>query len=323
MLPVPLYVVPAPWLQAFAVILGLLFGSFLNVVIWRLPRGENIATPPSSCPACGKRIRPWDNVPVVSWLALRGRARCCGAPIAVRYPLVELLGGLVGWATMTDIVLPLAPDTPLLLAGALFFVHFALALGLLAALFIDLDHLELPDSITLGGIALGLLTLPLRDISWQESLLGGVATFGVVWLLFIVGYRWLRGRDGMGLGDAKLLALAGVWFGWTGALFVLLAGAIQGLVVTIALLAAGSTLEEPEAIKQERVALAQHLATLDDAEREKLLAELKGDLLLSEPGQGLGTIAFGPFLILGIFELLFFGEAIRSQLQSLLWFTWF
>jgi leader peptidase (prepilin peptidase) / N-methyltransferase len=310
---------PASWLIALAVCLGLLFGSFLNVVIYRVPRGENIATPPSSCPACGKRIRPWDNVPVVSWLVLRGRARCCGAAIAPRYPLVEALGGVLGWAVMHGVVLNLPGDTSLGNASLVFLMYFTLTLGLLAAVFIDLDHMLLPDSITLGGIALGVVTLPLRDVDWFDALLGGTLGFGGVWLLFIVGYRWLRGRDGMGLGDAKLLGLAGVWFGTTGVLFVLFAGAIQGLLVALTLLLVSGRIEEPDAIKQERAALEQHLATLSEPERAELEQELKGDLLMNDPKQGLGAIPFGPFLILAIYELLFFGDPLRALLLGEPW----
>lgn len=310
---------PASFLVVVAVSLGLLFGSFLNVVIHRVPRGENIATPPSSCPACGTRIRPWDNVPVLSWLLLRGRARCCGAKIAPRYPLVEALGGLLGWAVMQGIVLGLPGETPLARAGLLFLIYFTLTLGLLAALFIDLDHMLLPDSITLGGIALGVITLPLRDTHWLDALLTGAVGFGGVWLLFILGYRWLRGRDGMGLGDAKLLALAGVWFGATGTIFVLFAGAVQGLLVALTLLAVTGRIEEPAGVRAEREALAAHLATLSETERAELEKELHGDLLLSDPKQGLGAIPFGPFLILAMYELLFFGDALRGIWSDMMW----
>src|SRR5688572_23068923 len=91
---------PVPFLTVVAISLGLLFGSFLNVVIHRVPRGQSVAFPPSTCPGCGKRIAPYDNLPVLSWLILRGKARCCGIPISARYPAVELIGGLLAWAVL-------------------------------------------------------------------------------------------------------------------------------------------------------------------------------------------------------------------------------
>ncbi len=313
---------PATWLVGAAIVLGLLFGSFLNVVIHRLPRGQNIAFPPSTCPACGGRIAPYDNIPVFSWLILRGKARCCGAPIAVRYPLVELLGGAVGWGVMQGLILQLEPDTPLLSAMLLFLAFFALSLGLLAALFIDLEHMLLPDEITFGGTLLGLLVLPLRDdLSYVDAAIGGVVGFLIVWLPFDVIYRQLRGHPGMGLGDAKLLMLAGVWLGWPGVVFSLLAGAVQGTITAIGVFVARGKIDEPAAVKAERDELQQQLAELSEGEREELLAEIGDDVMMSEPKAGLGQarLPFGPFLILAMFEFMFFGEWIRSTFIDVFW----
>jgi leader peptidase (prepilin peptidase) / N-methyltransferase len=312
---------PSVLLVGTAIWLGLLFGSFLNVVIYRLPRGMSVATPPSTCPGCGARIRPFDNVPVLSWLWLRGRARCCGVAISARYPAVEALGGLIGWAVMQTLVLSLPETTSLAHASLLFLTYFALALALLAALFIDLEHMILPDELTLGGIALGLVSVPLRGGDWWGALLGGSLGFLGVWLPFIVVYRALRGQAGMGLGDAKLLALAGVWFGWPGAVFVLLAGAVQGTLFALGLFAATGSIEEPAAVARERAELHAELAHLDETERARVLAELGDDVLTSAPKPGLGgaRLAFGPFLILALYELLFFGGPIEDALREWLW----
>jgi leader peptidase (prepilin peptidase)/N-methyltransferase len=142
--------------------LGLVWGSFLNVVIYRLPRGENVAFPASHCTSCGAPIRALDNLPILGWLLLRGRARCCKAPISARYPLVELLGGLLGGALVQVSVLTLPLETPVWQAALLLSAQLALGLGLIAAAFIDLSHMYLPDPITLGGTALGIATVPLR-----------------------------------------------------------------------------------------------------------------------------------------------------------------
>lgn len=301
--------------------LGLVFGSFLNVVIYRLPRGENVAFPASHCTSCGAPIRAFDNLPVLGWLLLRGKARCCKAPISARYPLVELLGALLGGTLIQVAVLTLPLDTPLWQGLLLFAVELALGLGLIAAAFIDLSHMYLPDSITLGGAALGLLSVPLRPgASWQESLIGALVGFLVVWLPFDLLHRLLRGQPGMGLGDAKLVMLAGAWFGWPGALFTLLGGAIQATLTVILLHLAGAKLEEPEAVKQERAELEAELARATPEERTAIEAELALDPLASEPEAGFGKarIAFGPFLVLATLELLVFGGWIREELAAIL-----
>ena len=307
---------PPVFLIAFAVALGLLFGSFLNVVIHRLPRGENLAFPGSHCPACGKPIHPRDNVPILSFLLLRGRARCCGAKVSLRYPLVEAIGGLLAWAILRTIVFDLPPETSIGRAGLLFALYLTLGLGLVAAAFIDLDQMFLPDEITLGGAALGLATAPLRpDSTFLDSLIGATVGFVVVWLPFVFLYGRLRGRPGMGLGDAKLLLLAGAWFGWFGAVFALLAGAVQATAVTLALFAAGTKPEEPEAVIAERKALREALESAEGEEREVLERELAEDPLAEEPEPGLGgaRVAFGPFLVLAILEFMLFGPFLRDE----------
>jgi leader peptidase (prepilin peptidase)/N-methyltransferase len=141
---------PTWFLRPVAVLFGLLWGSFLNVVIYRVPREMSVAYPPSSCGACGARIKPYDNIPVLSWLILRGRARCCGAHISPRYPLVELIGGGLGLATLELVWQTVPPETLFIRAAAVFLADFTLSLGLVAAAFIDAEHMYLPDSITLA-----------------------------------------------------------------------------------------------------------------------------------------------------------------------------
>lgn len=309
-----------PWFwMGVGVSLGLVFGSFLNVVIYRLPRGENLAFPGSHCPGCGAPIRVLDNVPVLGWLLLRGRARCCKAPISPRYPLVELLGGLLGGALIQTAVLTLPVDTPLWQAGLLFCAELGLGLGLIAAAFIDLSHMYLPDSITLGGAVLGVLTVPLRSgASFVDSLLGAVVGFLLVWLPFDLVHRLVRGKPGMGLGDAKLVMLAGAWFGWQGAVFTLLAGAVQATLVVLAVYLTHGQLDEPEAVRRERAELEHELSQLPPDERAQVEQELADDPLAGEPEPGFGKarVAFGPFLVLSALELLLFGTFIREELSA-------
>lgn len=307
-----------PWfLRAVAVMLGLVWGSFLNVVIHRLPRGMSLSRPASHCPACHAPVPFYRNIPVVSWLLMRGRAPCCGAPVSARYLLIELLGGLLSLAVLEATVLPLGGGTPGLHALAVYVTNFALCLGLLAAAFIDLEHMILPDSITYGGTILGLGTFALRDMTLLDAAIGAAVGFLIVWLPLVVAYARLRGRAGMGLGDAKLLMLAGAWFGWEGALIVLGGGAIQGTIAVLLLTLLGRQLEEPEAVKREREELRAELEALSPAERAEIEAELGADPLAEEPEEGFfnARLAFGPFLILAILEQLLIGrERILSWL---------
>ncbi|MBK9261354.1 MAG: prepilin peptidase [Polyangiaceae bacterium] len=297
-------------LYGFTLFFGLIWGSFLNVVIYRVPRGMSVVHPPSRCPACEKPIRPWDNVPVLGWLLLRGKARCCGVKVSPRYPIVEAIGGLLSVAIVHVIILSLPPSTPLARAGAIYVADLALVLGLVAAAFIDLEHMILPDQITIGGAVLGLATASFRDMTFLDSLLGAGVGFGVVFLPFVVIYPKLRGGAGMGLGDAKLLMLAGAWFGWIGAIVVLCAGAVQGTLAAIGTLSLQGKIEEPEAVRKEREELRAELEKLSPEERAEVEKELEKDPLMEEAGEGLGQarMAFGPFLALATLEFLFFGR---------------
>ncbi len=309
---------PPLFLRVFAVLFGLIWGSFLNVVIYRVPRHLSVVSPPSHCPACGKPIRPWDNVPVLGWLVLRGKARCCGVPVSPRYPLVEAIGGLLSLAILEVIVFRLSPLTPAPRAMAVYVADLALALGLVAGAFIDLEHMYLPDSITLGGALLGVATASLRSMRFVDALLGAAVGFVIVWLPFGVIYRRLRGRVGMGLGDAKLLMLAGSWFGWGGALFVLGAGAVQGTLVALPLLLFKGKIEDPEAVRLEREEMKKELATLPPEERAEVEKELAADPLSEEAGAGLGQVrmAFGPFLALATIECLLVGRDVMGAYLS-------
>ncbi len=304
---------PVLFLRVVALVFGLLWGSFLNVVIYRTPRGMSVVRPPSTCPGCGKLIKPYDNVPVVSWLVLGGKARCCGARISVRYPLVELMGGLLSLAVIEVIVLGLAPWTPWYRALAIYLAYFSLTLGLVAAAFIDAEHMYLPDAITLGGTILGVATSTLRGVPLATSALGAGVGFAMVWLPFIVIYPRIRGRHGMGLGDAKLTMLAGAWFGWLGAFFTLMAGAVQGTVAAIVIYLTVGKLEEPEAVRAERAEL-EKAAAEGDLEAKEILAD---DPIAEAPGEGFtqARIPFGPFLILALLEILFFGPRIWGAFQ--------
>ena len=312
---------PTLFVTPFGIAIGLLFGSFLNVVIHRLPREESVVFPGSKCPSCGSPIAARDNIPVLSWLLLRGRARCCGARVSARYPLVELMGGLLAAAVLQVLIYDLPPETPAWRAAALFCIYLALGLGLLAATFIDLQYMILPDSITIGGTVLGIVAAPLRNFALTDALLGAGFGFVLIFMPFIWLYARIRGHSGMGLGDAKLAMLAGAWFGWQGALFVLVAGAIQGTLLAIVVFIVRGRLDEPDAVQEEREQLQRHLQQLEGEEKQQLLREIEHDPLASAPESGFGKarMAFGPFLALATLEYLFVGPWMLDQYWQWVW----
>jgi leader peptidase (prepilin peptidase)/N-methyltransferase len=291
----------APWLvRLLAFVWGALWASFVNVAIYRVPREMSVVRPGSHCPGCGAPVRAWDNIPVVSWVLLGGRARCCGVRVSPRYVVVELLGGTLALAIVEVVVARLPGEATLFHAGAIFLADLALALALMAAAFIDLSHMYLPDAITIGGTLFGLATPGLRDLTWVDGLLGAAVGLVGVWLPFVFAYEAIRGRPGMGLGDAKLVMLAGAWFGWPGAAFALFAGALQATVAAIVILLVRGRIEEPEAVRADREEL-HRAAEAGDVEAIQALRE---DPLATAPAEGLmaARLPFGPFLCLAIIE---------------------
>ena len=189
--------------------LGLLIGSFLNVVVWRVPRDESVVSPPSACPGCGTPIAPRDNVPVLSWLLLRGRARCCGTRISVRYPLVELscaaaFGAVAAWSWLGS------------LSGWAVPAFCYLAAISIALTLIDIDVHRLPDAIVLPSypVAVALLAIPtVAEQDWKRLLPAAVGGAGL-WVFYFV--LVLVYPAGMGFGDVKLAGLLGIYLGWLG-----------------------------------------------------------------------------------------------------------
>jgi leader peptidase (prepilin peptidase)/N-methyltransferase len=207
---------------------GAVVGSFLNVVIARVPAGQSVVRPGSRCPKCGAPIAWYDNIPLVSWLLLRARCRRCRAPISVRYPMVELVTAVLALA----IVRQLGP-TPAA-AG-----YFAFAAALVALAYIDLDTWLLPHQITWPLLAVGLVS-PLwnRDLPWSSSLIGALAGFALFASIAFFGEKLLK-KETMGWGDVWLLSGIGAWLGWQALLPVVLLSALQGSIVGIALIALG------------------------------------------------------------------------------------
>ena len=214
---------PLAYAALFA--LGLCFGSFLNVVIHRLPLGRSIVSPPSACPQCGHAIRPYDNIPVVSWLVLSGRCRDCRSAIPWRYPAVELAAGLLVLAFAMQIG-PRAALVPAL----------AFTLALLAVALIDWDHRIIPDEISLGGALVGLFARGVTYEGVTEGLVGALVGGGSLWLVATL-YRRATGIDGLGGGDVKLAAMIGAFLGWPGVFLTIFgaatAGSLAGAVLVL------------------------------------------------------------------------------------------
>jgi leader peptidase (prepilin peptidase) / N-methyltransferase len=205
--------------------LGLAVGSFLNVVIHRLPRGGSVVHPPSRCPNCQYQLRWYDNVPILSWAVLRGRCRTCHTPISVRYPIVELLTmgvfllhlWVFGWT-------------------ALMVVRLAFACAMVALFAIDLEHHLLPNAITLPGIVVGLVVSTVLPPGIKDAILGTLLGGGVLWVIGEAYYRY-SGQEGMGGGDVKMLAMIGAFLGWKLVLVTLVLSSVAGSLIGLLVIA--------------------------------------------------------------------------------------
>lgn len=213
-------------LIAWAAAFGLIIGSFLNVVIYRLPKGESLVAPRSRCPACQTPIWPLDNIPLVSFALLRGRCRVCRAPISWRYPLVEALTGILFGLTIARFGITLEAAFLLAFVG-----------GLVVITFIDLDHQLIPNVITLPGIPLGLLAgLLVGSPPFLDRLIGTLAGAGFLYLVLLYGGA-IYGQDAMGEGDLNLIAMVGAFLGWRAVAVTMLIGCLTGSAVGLGLIA--------------------------------------------------------------------------------------
>ena len=272
----------SPFALVAAAIFGAIWGSFFNVCIERVPAGQSIVRPGSRCGACGAPVRALDNVPVLSFFWLRGRCRACGAAFSPRYPLVELLGALLAAGVWWQCV-ALDPTGVVAVRVARFAYYFAFTGVLVVLSFIDLATLLLPDVVTLPAIAVFFLAgFGVHDVSWLARLIGGGAGYLFIYLIGEFYYRVLD-REGLGLGDAKLLALIGVALGWKALPLVVFAGSVSGSLISIPIV---------------------------------LLTRRRG-----APGQSLRDVQvpFGPFLALGALVYLFAGRALLLAVTGGAW----
>ena len=211
-------------LELFIFLFGMAVGSFLNVCIYRLPRSISLIRPSSMCPSCRTKIAFYDNVPVASYLWLRGRCRHCGIAISPRYPLIELISGLFAVAVFAHYGLSWEG-----------LIVYALVSALVVITYIDIDHQIIPNVITYPGIVVGFLASFAVDyITYIESLIGIILGGGVL-LMVAWGYYFMTKKEGMGGGDIKLLAMLGAFLGWKGVIFTIFVGSAIGALVGMAL----------------------------------------------------------------------------------------
>lgn len=319
--------------HAFAFLFGALFGSLANVCIYRWPpsddhpEGRSIVRPGSHCPACGRSIRWHDNVPILGYALLRGRCRDCKAGIAPRYPLVELLMAVLFLAAYHHVIAEAYLHEPLATRALRFTVLAAFEFTLVVIAFIDLDHRLILDKITYPAIpifyGLGMLWPEQR---WDTGLIGAAVGYGLIRAI-ADGYRWLTGRDGMGYGDGKLLAMIGALFGWQGVVASLFLGSISGSILGI-----GALLIARHTRRRQRAQAGPGEAdgpALDRAGPEA--APGTGPEVDAEIGSGIDSgladladvplrhveLPFGPFLVLGAIAYMYTQPWLRLDLVGL------
>ncbi len=325
---------PAWILRAAAFVFGALWGSFFNVAIYRWPRDMSVVSPPSHCPHCKTPIPAWRNVPILGYLVLRGRAACCGERLSPRYFLVELASGAICLALAERYMV--GASAQLADAAITTALFFAFAGGLLVATFVDLEWLEIPDEVSIGGAALGLATVTFRQPGPDavDVAIGAGGAYLLVQLLAVWSWERLTGRRGMGEGDSKLLMFIGAFLGWKGAAFALVGGAVQGLVVALVALALGRRIQpsseasvpEPPAADPDTWTAPAPLELADGTKAELKDRGLELEVrdkharlvwqYVIDPEEQRAmrrAIPFGPFLALGALEFLFFGDAIVER----------
>ena len=289
----------------FTLAFGTSLGSFTNVVIYRLPYDMSVVHPASSCPSCRHIIRWYENIPILSYLALRGRCAGCKAPISPQYPIIELILGVWSVALGSRYLWPLwsqpelwVNNPSILITNVLTWLWFTLfACALVAITLIDLRYTFVPDEISISGVWLALIGgFFLQRPEPLDHFFGVCAGYGIIILIRVIGFAIYR-REAMGLGDAKLLALIGGFLGWKVLPFILFAAAVQGLI------AAGI------ALSYSHITGRANILTLTSTE----LDERFGEEDAYDSKRIMLVMPFGPFLCIAAFEILMLGEATLWQ----------
>jgi leader peptidase (prepilin peptidase)/N-methyltransferase len=330
---------PAWLVRALAFVLGALWGSFFNVAIYRWPRDMSVVSPRSHCTHCGTPVAASNNVPIFGWLFLRGKTACCGKPLSARYMFVELMAAVLAVAIAERYLVAAAAGTQLTDAAIVAALYFAFAGGLIIASFVDLEWFEIPDEVSIGGAALGLASVSMRGPGAPDVLdcaIGAGAGYLLVQVVLVWSWERLTGRVGMAEGDSRLLMFVGAFLGWQGALFALVAGALQGILASGVMLAAGkkirpaaakdvpadddhrdpppAPLEMKDGTKVELLEGGAKLRVSDGHGRLMWEHELERE---EDPSFLRRAIPFGPFIALAALEFLFFGDRLTELYLSL------
>lgn len=337
-------------LTGFAFALGAVVGSFLNVVIYRVPEGLSVVHPPSRCPVCETRIRWFDNIPIISWaLLLRGKCRDCDTPIPARYAVVEALTGVLTAALWYKVAhgafestVAFEQTAPInyLLPFGLYFIFVCL---LIVITFVDLDHTIIPHQFTLPGMVIGVAT-PLLfgwllepgaladfwpKVTLFESVVGLFAG-GLVVIAIFYAYFAVRGIAGIGGGDVTLMALVGAWLGWPALIFVLFAASFQGvLAAAVAAVVGGGLLRNSADIlaEDEEAEDAQEPETVDRIDQDTVAtleepSDAENPEESEEEPEGGLAVPFGPFIALAAAELFFIGNLLPPMVSMSYLYTY-
>ena len=285
-----------------AAIFGALWGSFLNVCIARIPRGMSVVSPPSHCFACGSRVLARDNIPILSYLLLRGRCRQCGAKFSARHALVELLTAALSVLVLCCLVFDARElALPLGMCVARYVVYFTFAAVLVALAFIDLDTKRLPDKITLPSVVVFFLGgFATGDVAWLERAIGAAAGYAVVRLIADV-YYYSTGREGLGLGDGKLLAMMGALLGWKALPPIIFSASFVGVAVSIPALL----------VQRRKQKAAPSLSAPDETATADPKPEAPTSIRRSE-------VPFGPFLAASALGYLFLHRQVWALIERAL-----
>jgi leader peptidase (prepilin peptidase)/N-methyltransferase len=298
----------SPAVRAVAVLgaaaFGAIWGSFLNVCIARVPLGQSVVRPGSHCFACGRPVRPYDNIPILSYFLLRGRCRDCGARFSPRYAAVEALMAALSVLLLRSFVLDF-PGLPLGLRVARYATYFAFTAVLVVLTFIDLDTKRLPDVITLPSVVVFYAAgFAVGGPSWSDRLIGAAAGYLVVRIVADV-YYYSTGREGLGLGDGKLLAFMGALLGWKALPPIMFCASFLGIVVSVPLLLARRR---------------KDLASKDLALNPGGPADTSSPTTASEPTEPASIrraeVPFGPFLALSALGYVFLREPVWAWLSG-------
>ncbi len=318
-------------LYVFCTLFAACVGSFSNVVIYRVPEHKSIAWPPSSCPKCGARIKPYDNIPVLSWLFLRGKCRNCKAPISPQYVIVEAICGVMGFFLCRQIF---APNMEVLFLDGvfwrmmlLFVVMTIFVIGSLALAIIDYKTTEIPPEVALPIAGFGIIaafampdswpyTMVLGNIDWLDSILGGLIGGGII--VTIIGLYYLATkRIGMGGGDIWMMVMVGAVLGWQSLPFIFLASSIQGIIVAIIAIAMGKKQQTKDQQGLFRNEVANEIEAEVHGEDSEIAASAQADT-----STGKLAVPYGPFIALAAIEYVFFGKFLLPLISGNMLTPW-